>query len=363
MRIGFHSPMPPARTGVADYSAALADALRVAGHDVRVGGEGDVELQHIGNNALHRGIYERALARPGAVILHDAVLQHFYLGFGDEARYVDEFVHNYGEWHRGTAQAMWRNRARSGADPQYFAFPMLRRVAEAARMVIVHNTGAAAMVRAHAPGARVEELPHLFTPPPAAPTLQNALELRHGWGMPANAFLFGVFGYLRESKRLHTVLAAARRLEAAWLLVAGEFVSDDYARAMEPVLKTAPRVIRVAGHLSEAAFWRHAQAVDACINLRYPTAGETSGIAIRLMGLGKPVLLTGGAEASAFPPEACIRIDPGTAEEEMLALSMQALMSNAAAARQLGSRAAAYIQGAHAPESVAAQLTDLLASL
>lgn len=360
MKIGFHSPMPPARTGVADYSAALADALRAAGHDVRVGGEGDVELQHIGNNALHRGIYERALARPGAVILHDAVLQHFYLGFGDEARYVDEFVHNYGEWHRGTARAMWQNRARSGADPQYFAFPMLRRVAESARVVIVHNAGAAAMVRAHAPGARVAELPHLFAPPAALPTVHDALALRHAWGLPANAMLFGVFGYLRESKRLHTVLAAARRT-GAWLLVAGEFVSDDYARAMEPVLQSSPRVIRVAGHLSEAEFWQHAQAVDACINLRYPTAGETSGIAIRLMGLGKPVMITGGPEASALPRDTCVRIDAGTAEEEMLALSMKALMNSPGATRAMGEQAREYIHQAHAPAQVAAQLTELLA--
>jgi len=362
MRIGFHSPMPPVRTGVADYSAALADALRAGGHEVRVGGEGDVELQHIGNNALHRGIYERALTRPGAVILHDAVLQHFYLGFGDEARYVEEFVHNYGEWHRGTARALWQNRARSGADPQYFAFPMLRRVAEAARMVIVHNAGAAAMVREHAPGACVAELPHLFTPPPALPTVHDALALRNAWGLPANAMLFGVFGYLRESKRLHTVLAAARRI-GAWLLVAGEFVSDDYARAMEPMLQFTPRVLRVAEHLSETAFWTHAQAVDACINLRYPTAGETSGVAIRLMGLGKPVFITGGPEASAFPQDTCVRIDPGTAEEEMLALSMQTLMNQPAAARLMGSQAANYIRQANAPAQVAARLAELLSQL
>ncbi len=360
MRIGFHSPMPPARTGVADYSAALAGALRAAGHDVRIGGEGDVELQHIGNNALHRGIYERALARPGAVILHDAVLQHFYLGFGDETRYVEEFVHNYGEWHRGTAHALWRNRARSGADPQYFGFPMLRRVADAARLVIVHNPGAAAMVRTHSPGARVAELPHLFTAPPTPPTWHDALALRQEWGLPAGTLLFGVFGYLRESKRLHTVLAAARRA-GAWLLVAGEFVSEDYARAMEPLLREEPRVIRVARHLSEDAFWNHAQAVDACINLRYPTAGETSGIAIRLMGLGKPVLLTGGPEASAFPDDTCLRIDAGTAEEEMLALSMAALMQAPGAARQMGLQAQEYIQRMHAPARVAAQLTELLA--
>ena len=104
--------MPPARTGVADYGVAMVEALRQAGIEVNVNGSGDVDLYHIGNNPLHRGIHDRALARPGVVVIHDAVLHHFYLGFGDERRYVDEFVYNYGEWHRHLAQRLWRNRSR-----------------------------------------------------------------------------------------------------------------------------------------------------------------------------------------------------------------------------------------------------------
>ena len=40
----------------------------------------DVALYHVGNNALHREIYQRALTNPGVVVLHDAVLQHLLLG-------------------------------------------------------------------------------------------------------------------------------------------------------------------------------------------------------------------------------------------------------------------------------------------
>ena len=32
------------------------------------------------------------------------------------------------------------------------------------------------------------------------------------------------------------------------------------------------------------------------------------------MGIGKPVMVTDGAETSAFPEGACVRIDPGIAE-------------------------------------------------
>jgi hypothetical protein len=348
--------MPPARTGVADYSAAMVEALRGLGHHVNVNSDGDADIYHIGNNPLHRPIHDRALQRPGVVVIHDAVLQHFYLGFDDERRYIDEFVYNYGEWQRGLGTQLWRDRGRSGSDPVYFKYPMLKRIAETARLVVVHNPGAAAMVRSHAPSARIEQLPHLFTsPPPLDP--HAVLALRHQWRLPAHAFLFGVFGHLRESKRLATVIAAARKAEA-FLLVAGDFVSTDYARTIEPAMKSE-RIIRVP-YLSESDFWTHARAVDACINLRYPSAGETSGIAVRLMGIGKPVIVSASLETSGFPQEICLQVDAGVAEEEMLAAFIKCLKHSPAAARQMGKRAQAHIARSSGATQVATRLVDLV---
>ena len=336
----------------------MVEALRQAGVQVNVNSGGDVELYHIGNNPLHRDIHDRALARPGVVVIHDAVLHHFYLGLGDERRYVEEFVYNYGEWHRGLAEQLWRNRAQSGSDPAYFAYPMLKRIAESARAVIVHNPGAAAMVNAHVPSAVIAEIPHLLTtPPPADPYAVCAL--REQWKLPAGAFLFGVFGHLRESKRLGTVLAAARRV-GAFVLVAGDFVSNDYARAMEAEFGAANRIIRVP-FLAERDFWTHAHAVDTCINLRYPTAGETSGIAIRLMGIGKPVIVSAGLETSRYPDHTCLRVDTGVAEEEMLAASMLWLQESPGAAARLGECGRAYVTEGHAAGGVAGRLVAVLA--
>src|ERR1035438_10034326 len=130
MTLGFYSPLPPARTGVADYAAALLAELRRHG-PVDVAPERcDVALYHLGNNPLHAGVYRRALQQPGVVTLHDAVLHHFLLGQLDEMSYVEEFVYNYGEWNRGLAGELWRGRAASGTDPRYFEYPMLKRVAE-----------------------------------------------------------------------------------------------------------------------------------------------------------------------------------------------------------------------------------------
>ena len=121
--VGFYSPLPPARTGVADYAAALLAELRrhgrveIAPAPLRRGALSP------GQQPLHAAIYRRALERPGVVVLHDAVLHHFLLGQLDEAAYIEEFVYNYGEWNRALARELWRGRAASGADPPLFRVP------------------------------------------------------------------------------------------------------------------------------------------------------------------------------------------------------------------------------------------------
>jgi glycosyltransferase involved in cell wall biosynthesis len=317
---------------------------------VRVGAPGDVNLYHIGNNGYHREIYRTALDRPGVVILHDAVLHHFLLGTLEEKEYVEEFVFNYGEWHRELAQELWMNRARSGADPRYFRYPMLKRIAERSRAVIVHNPAAAAIVRRHAPNACVVEIPHLYDPPDP-PALNEVADLRDRLGVRPGRLLFGVFGHLRESKRLANVLKAFEKAEGCSLLVAGDFVSSEYEQAIAPEIQRL-NVIRT-DYLPEHDFWVHAAAVDVCINLRYPAAGETSGIAVRLMGTGKCVMLSEGEEVSRFPADTCLRVDPGPAESDLLAHYMTWLMRNPEIAKSIGQRAQAHIAEEHALGRVA----------
>jgi len=359
--VGFYSPLPPARTGVADYSNSLLAALRRRGTVAVAPQRCDVPLYHVGNNQLHAAIYDRALVRPGVVVLHDAVLHHFLLGRLDQAPYLDEFAFNYGEWSRGLARELWQARRNSATQPRYFEYPLLKRVAERSLAVIVHNPGAAAAVRRHAPHARVFEVPHLFDAVPL-PSAAESMRWRQAHGIAPGAFLFVMFGYLRESKRLFSVLQAFNRVrkdrpEAA-LLVAGDFVSSDLARAAEPLLR-APAIARAA-YLPDRQFWTAAAATDACLNLRYPDAGETSGIAIRLMGIGRPVLLTESAATAAFPDDACIRIPPGLAERDALWHYMLLLTSKSEASRQIGSRGAVYVLQNHSVESVADRYWKIL---
>jgi glycosyltransferase involved in cell wall biosynthesis len=361
MTVGFDSPLPPAHTGVADYAAALLGALRERGTVELNPARADIRLYHLGNNQLHREIYRRALAHPGIVVLHDALLQHHFLGTLDEREYVEEFVYNYGEWHRQFASELWRGRAASGFNQRYYAYPMLRRIAEASKAIVVHNPAAARMVREHAPDARVVEIPHLFAMPPASSAAETRW-YREELGLSSRSFLFGVFGYLRETKRIMNVLRAFdmihRALPQAALLVAGEFVSIDLARAARPLLER-PGILR-RSHLPEREFWLAASACDVCINLRYPAAGETSGISVRMMGIGKAVMITESEETSRYPKTASFRIPHGVAERASLSEHGILAASLPQTCREIGRRGGEHVRSFHSLDQVADKYWETL---
>jgi glycosyltransferase involved in cell wall biosynthesis len=358
--VGYHAPQPGSRSGVADYAETLHKALSRMGRVESGATVADVHLYHLGNNRVHEEIYARALETPGVVVLHDAVLQHFFLGANSREKYLAEWIYNYGEWSRNLGGELWEERRRASVDPRYFRYPMLRRVIERSRRIIVHNPGAAAIVREQ--GAReVDVIPHFCEIDEDSFTIE-ARQWRDRLGIGQGATLFGIFGYLREPKRVVQCIRAFRRLHAirprTELLVAGEAGSSDLTRLLET--EGSHPAIKRSGHLSERDLRIAGAAVDCCLNLRYPGAGETSGIAIRLMGLGKPVVLTESAENGDFPATAALRVTPGVAEAEELFEHMVLVTEHPGIAREVGREARKHIRRHHGLDTVAKRYWEVL---
>jgi glycosyltransferase involved in cell wall biosynthesis len=352
LTVAYHAPPPGSHSGVADYAETLTRALRRFGQP-------PMNLYHLGNNKLHAQIYADALETPGVIVLHDAVLHHFMLGALSHEQYIAEWIYNYGEWQRSLGEELWRDRAKCGADPRYFEFPLLRRIVERSRAVIVHNPGAAAVASQFTPNVAI--IPHFCEIKPAVDACET-VRFRERIAVGQGATLFGIFGYLREPKRIVTCIQAFKRLHAqrpdTALLIAGECVSSDLARLLE--IEVNHPAIRRLAHLSERDFPLAMAAVDCCLNLRYPGAGETSGIAIRLMGMGKPVIVTDNAENSAFPPGAALRVSPGVAESAELFDHICLVTEFPPIAREIGNEAQRHIREHHALESVAGRYWNTL---
>ena len=103
-------------------------------------------------------------------------------------------------------------------------------------------------------------------------------------------------------------------------------------------------------------------AVDVGINLRYPSAGETSGITIRLMGMGKPVIVSDGGETSSIPVGACLKVPVNPAEEAILAEYMRFLAGNRGHRLNIGSLAAEHIEEHQSLATVVKKYLDILVS-
>ena len=82
-RIAMLSPLPPARSGVAHYSAMILPALRRTMHVDAFDDTPDALLSaydgviyQLGNNPHHEFVYGQAVKTPGVIVLHDVVLHH-----------------------------------------------------------------------------------------------------------------------------------------------------------------------------------------------------------------------------------------------------------------------------------------------
>jgi glycosyltransferase involved in cell wall biosynthesis len=233
--------------------------------------------------------------------------------------------------------------------------------------VIVHNPGAARILSAQsAPQIRI--IPH-FCEDDEFPATAEVVQFRQRLGIGQGIRLFGLFGYLREPKRVLSCIRAFRRLHAfrpeTALLLSGEVVSKDLERVLQIEAGrsgNAPggTAIFRLGRLSESEFRIAGAAVDCCLNLRYPGVGETSGIAVRMMGLAKPVIVTDNAENSDFPPATVLRVSPGVAESEELFHHMLLVTEFPGIAREIGGEARLHIRKSHTLEAVARHYWEVL---
>src|SRR6266481_9328128 len=147
MRVAFFSPLPPTKSGIADYSSAVLEHLtRFAQVDTFTqkpakfdASQYEAIVYQLGNNPHHTFAYEMAMEHPGTVVMHEANLHHLIADLtikrGDWDAYLREVEYNGGA---GALAHALRVRALE-TGPDYEGVAMTRRILESARGVIVHS--------------------------------------------------------------------------------------------------------------------------------------------------------------------------------------------------------------------------------
>jgi glycosyltransferase involved in cell wall biosynthesis len=113
------------------------------------------------------------------------------------------------------------------------------------------------------------------------------------------------------------------------------------------------------GRVPEEEFRLYAFASDLCLNLRYPSAGETSATLLGLLACGRPVVVTDQIHVRDLPGTVVAR-SALEGEEDGLYCDLMDLIRVERRRRELGEAARRYAESEASPEVMA---KDYLAAL
>jgi glycosyltransferase involved in cell wall biosynthesis len=347
VKVAYHSPLPPSRSGIADYSALLLPALRervdvVIAEPRRRAPKADVALYQVGNDPdAHAWVVDALRKRPGVVVLHELVLHHLIAGMtigrGDGRAYLDAMERELGIAGRLLGLGVLDNLLPLLWETQPERFPLTGTVLDLARGVIVHSRYVEERARAAGYTGPLWRIPHPAWPMDAVAPAGDVS------GDP----LIGCFGNLNMNKRIPQLLEAfaslRRRRPGARLLLAGAPAERfDIGRRLERLGLTDG--VRSEGYVTEERMWSLMAACDVLVNLRYPTMGETSGSVIRGLSLGKPMLVSDVGWFAELPDDAALKIPVDEYEVATIARSLELATD---CCKELGAAALEYVRCEH----------------
>ena len=345
MKVAYYSPLPPERSGIADYSALLLPALeRLIDVDVVRRGRtrpvaADVALYHVGNDPESHGwIVDALRRRPGVVVLHDFVLHHLVAGLTigrkDGPGYLAAMERDAGVAGRLLAHGVLDGRVPPPWETRPDEFPLASEVLGSATGLIVHSHYVDEEAREAGYTGPVWRIPHPAWPmPDVAPADVD--------GRP----LFGCFGHINSSKRIPQLLEAfalvRRRHPNAKLVLVGPASPRFDAKRL-----TGDGVERI-DYVPEERLWSLMAACDACISLRAPTMGETSGSVIRALSLGRPLVVSELGWFAELPDAVALKVPVDDDEVPALAAALELLASSEATQLAMSEAALAYVHREH----------------
>jgi glycosyltransferase involved in cell wall biosynthesis len=386
-RLAFVSPLPPERTGIADYSARLLHALAdlydidvvvdqpsvgdswiAANFPVRTidwfdqhAEDFDRVLYHLGNSPFHRRMPALIDRHPGTVVLHDFFMSSMLDWCEREGGEPGVFMralyasHGYGALADDRVLGRDEMRKRYPANSEFLA-----RSAGA----IVHSRHAVELAR-HWYGSEAGELfrqvPFMVAPAPKS----ERVAARKRLGVAQDTFLVCAFGFLAPTKLNERLLSAwlASPLAAtrAELVFVGENEGGEYGRALAKAIADSDVAgrVRITGFVPEAQFGDWLDTVDVAVQLRSDSRGETSAAALECLVHGIPTVVNAHGSAAELPSDTVVMLAE-TFTDQALAAALTTLQENAALRAELGERAQAYIRANHSAAVSAASYRDAI---
>ena len=375
--LAFVGPVPPQRSGIADFSAELLpelanhydvtvftnsmhnkdkyiSGLPILDHSTFLSKSHEYEriLYEFGNSSFHSYMFDLLEHIPGVVDLHD-----FYIS--GVLNYMQEISHRESEIFdksladsHGESSLQYKKRDHMGA---VYHYPANLNVINDAVGLVLHSKHAVDLFEFWYDGR--DDLLHTVIPLARhAPKSIDRQAARDKLGFASSEYVLASFGGVAETK-------CNEKMWEAWLLSGLYkdrnalllFVGDDaneYASQIKQQAKLHDCVnVRFTGAVELSVYREHLQAADCAVQLRTKSRGESSASVLDCMACRLPVIVNAHGSLAEFPQSSVHRIHD-IFQIDQLAEAILLLKSDNKYREILAETAYAYVNSTHNPEKI-----------
>jgi glycosyltransferase involved in cell wall biosynthesis len=336
VKVAFFTPLPPVESGISDYSediiselckfcdidvfiddgyapsSQFPDNVKIFGHKeypAKASGYYDTVFQ-MGNSEFHFYMYDYIRKYHGTLVLHDFNLHGaFYhravaVGKGDFELYRRFVEADYPD-KSGYVSAV----AAGSANPDIYGLELNGYITGAADRFIVHSSESKKKLLLRDISRSAEVIRHYAKLLPLA----DSKAVKEQNGISPDTIVISAFGGIHSTKRAMPILRAFAKLkkerENIMLLFAGK-PSEEIRPELEKFIAENGLAgsVTVTGYISIEKFKEYIDMTDICLNLRYPSNGETSGSLMRILAKGRCVVVNDIGSFAEVDENACVKL-------------------------------------------------------
>jgi glycosyltransferase involved in cell wall biosynthesis len=197
-------------------------------------------------------------------------------------------------------------------------------------------------------------------------TNASPVQARRSLGLPEEAFIVACYGFVAGYKRMDVAVRSFRKLREhvpdSLLLIAGK-VQEEYRATFSSLVDSSRDRVVCTGSLGPEKWLQAIRACDVCINLRYPTIGESSAVLSTLLAAGKPVMVSNVGSYAELPSGVVAKVDVGGEESEEAASLLVRWALDEGFRRGMAEEAQTYALKTLSPAAVAEAYSQAMRSL
>lgn len=376
-RLAYFTPLPPQKSGIADYSEDIIRELacnfqidvfiddgyrpvsdfpqnvRILNHESFpvMAQKYQYILYQMGNSTFHYYMYPYLRQYGGVLVLHDYNMHDtgqwatLHLVNDNMKTYRDYLTEDFPE----PIVDEYLQCIRMGG-PVDISMELNGFVTNYASKIIVHSSYAMEKLLRKDIRRTVRMIPLYAKIAP----LENTADVKKRYNISPKVTVFATFGRVHEAKRAIPVLMAGieilKEYKDAILLFVGELDKGIYDTFHQILAKSGVRDrIRVTGYIKLEQFCDYIDATDVCLNLRYPYNGENSASLARILARGRCVVVNNIGSFTEIPDGCCVKLPPVEEmrhgqEEKMIYNVMKQLMEDSELRNKIGQRARKYAE-------------------